>query len=405
MPIFRYEATEESGRVLRGAMDASNPQEVQERLRGKGYRQVQIQSTGAAQAISPIAPAVAVSGMQPAAKAEDLALFFRQMAALLKAGMTPGAALSNLAPRTANPKLQAAGMLIANNVSSGASLAGELARTNGLFPEHCVGLIAAGEVGGFLPFAFEEAALGAEQDAALRKGLWWVRALIWQSIWSVLLFQPMFPSINPKHFEDIRAHILTYVRWEVFLCIPLGLAMHLAAYFGGKWWATPAAARTRDSLSLRFPVMARLHKTRALASFTRVLSKLLNAGVAPTVAFEAAARAVPNTVLRDQLLAGVPVVRGAGGIDQAIQATGLMDFDPVQLLITGQHTGTLTESLDNVTSFYQEEAARATEQARKAQKQLAGILTIASMGYVAILTTYYGYKLAFQIADGIAPQE
>ena len=116
-------------------------------------------------------------------------------------------------------------------------------------------------------------------------------------------------------------------------------------------------------------------------------------GVAPTVAYEAAARAVPNSFFRERLLLGVPVVRSAGGIDQAIQATGMMDFDPVQLLITGQHSGQLTEMLDQVTAFYQEEAARATEKARKEQKRWAVLITLVSTGYITILALYGGVKL------------
>lgn len=406
MPIFRYEAHESTGRVLRGAMDAQSPQEVESRLAGKGYTRVVVQSNQTASAVSPAPPPVVstISGLTPAAKAEDLGLFFRQMAALLSSGMTLAAALANLAPRTANAGLQSAGLEMARNVGQGASWAGELARTNGLIPEHIVGLIAAGEAGGFLPFACEEAALGAEQDAALRQGLGWVRFLIWQSVWSVLLFQPLFPSIDTKHFENIKGHALTYLKWEAFLCVPLGIGMHLFAHLGGKWWASPAGRHTRDSLSLKIPVMAKLHRARALASFTRVLSRLLRAGVTSSVAYEAAANAVPNSLLRTQLLRGLPEIRAARGLDAAIQATGLMHHDPIQLLVTGQQTGTLTESLDQVTALYQEEAARATELARKAQKQLAAVLTLVSMGYVTILATYYLMKMGFQIADGIAPE-
>ena len=395
MPIFRYEATETSGRVLRGAMDAATSQEVEARLAGKGYVRVEVQSNLAFAAPTSV-PTLEVSGMQPAAKAEDLGLFFRQMASLLHSGMTPGAALSNLAPRTSNPRIQAAGSVMAHNVGQGASWAGELARTNGIFPEHMVGLVAAGEAGGFLPFACEEAALGAEQDAALRQGMWWVRFLSWQSLWSVLVFPPTLIWIATRQLDDPKGLLVTYLKWEAFFYVPLGIACHAVAYFGGKWWATPAAASLRDSLSLRIPAMAKLHRARALASFTRVLSRLLRSGVASSTAYEAAARAVPNSVLREQLLRGLPKIRSAQGLDQAIQASGLMDHDPIQLLVTGQHTGQLTEMLDQVTTLYQEEAARATDTARKAQKQFAGMITLVTSGYVLILALYGGFKLMWQ---------
>ena len=105
---------------------------------------------------------------------------------------------------------------------------------------------------------------------------------------------------------------------------------------------------------------------------------------------------MPNSVLREQLLRGLPKIRSAQGLDQAIQASGLMDHDPIQLLVTGQHTGQLTEMLDQVTTLYQEEAARATDTARKAQKQFAGMITLVTSGYVLILALYGGFKILWQ---------
>jgi hypothetical protein len=81
---------------------------------------------------------------------------------------------------------------MAQAVTRGESISAQMAGFPHLFAPHAVGLVAAGETGGFLPFAFEEAALGAEQDAALRQGLWLPKLLIWQAIWSVLLLQPLF---------------------------------------------------------------------------------------------------------------------------------------------------------------------------------------------------------------------
>jgi type II secretory pathway component PulF len=259
------------------------------------------------------------------------------------------------------------------------------------------GLVAAGEAGGFLEFAFEEAALNMEQDAALTQGLWLPRVLIWQAIWSVLILQPLFPSINPN---DIKASGFAYLRALLFIAIPLGIGMHIASYALGKMWNQPWARRFHDSLSLRIPVMANLAKMRALASFTRVLRRLLMSGISPEPAFVGAARAVPNLVLSERILQiGAPVVRSHEGIDKAIAATGLMGDDPLQLLITGQKTGQWLEMLDRVTAYYQEEAARATDAAKNAQKRAGVLITIISMGYVTIALTAGLYNIIFKFTD------
>ncbi len=394
MALFRYEATDPAGKVLRGAMDALSPQEVQSRLAERGFRSVQVVTSGAEAPVpSPSMVAPPVSGNVAAAPPAALGIFFRQLASLTDAGFTLAAALSDLGSRTGDARLGKAALRMGQATSRGASMAGEMAREGGLFPEHIVGLVAAGEAGGFLPFVFDEAALGAEQDEAMRQGLGWVRFLSWQSIWSVILLAPLFPSLR---VEDVGASFVRYGKNLFFIAVPIGLALHGICWALGRWWRTPGAERMRDGLCLRIPVMAKLARMRALASFTRVLRKLLAAGVYPETAYRAATRAVPNILLREQLERGIPVLRNAGGLDGAIKASGLMDHDPLQLLITGQQTGKWTETLEQITAFYQEEAARATEKARSAQKQVGVILTLVSMGYVAIEVTRGLATLGFQ---------
>jgi type II secretory pathway component PulF len=223
--------------------------------------------------------------------------------------------------------------------------------------------------------------------------LWLPKLLIWQAIWSVLLLQPLFPSINP---DNVVAGFGRYGMILLIVCLPLGLALQLGAVFAGWWWRQPANQTTRDRISLCLPVMARVAKMRALAAFTRVLRRLLLAGISPEPAFVGAARAVPNTVLAERFLAGAAIVRAGRGLDEAVQATGLMGHDPVQLLVTGQKTGQWLEMLDRVTMFYQDEAAKATDAARSAQKRIGGIVTLVSMGYVMIVSTHGLATLGFK---------
>ncbi|MGC4045485.1 MAG: type II secretion system F family protein [Armatimonas sp.] len=399
MALFRYEATDPAGKVLRGAMDALSPQEVQTRLAERGFRSVQITPPATevvATVASPLTSSPRVGGNVPAAPPAALGVLFRQLASLSDAGFTPAAALADLGSRTADARLAQALLRMGQAVSRGASMAGEMARENGLFPEHIVGLVAAGEAGGFLPFVFDEAALGAEQDEAMRQGLGWVRFLSWQSVWSVILLAPLFPSLR---VDDIGASFVRYGKNLFFIAVPIGLALHGICWALGRWWRTPAAERMRDGFCLRIPVMAKLARMRALASFTRVLRKLLSAGISPETAYRAATRSVPNILLREQFERGIPILRNAGGVDGAIKASGMMDHDPLQLLITGQQTGKWTETLEQITAFYQEEAARATEKARSAQKQVGVILTMVSMGYVAIEVTRGLASLGFQFME------
>jgi type IV pilus assembly protein PilC len=400
LAIFRYEAADVNGKILRGAMDASSREEVARRLEGRGYRAVQVISPAAATTTATpraAAPPGSTRAVVSAAAPEDLGVFFRQMASLLGAGFTPAAALADLAPRTRRRSIATAARAMAAATANGSALSREMAHHPGLFAPNVVGLVAAGETGGFLPFACEEAALHAEQDAALRQGLWLPKFLIWQSVWSVPLTLPLFPTFfSHPSMAGLRAYASATLR----LALPAGIALHLLAALAGRLWRQPFAADIKDRLSLALPVTRRLARARGLAAFTRVLRRLLLAGISPEPAFTAAARAVPNGVLRDRLLGGVEVLRAGRGLDAAIERTGLMEHDPVQLLVTGQRTGQWTEMLDQVTGYYQEEAARATDAAKSAQKRLGVLVTLIATGYVTIALTYGSMHMAFKFTEG-----
>ena len=405
MPIFRYEAADAAGKVLRGAMDALNAQDVSRRLSERGYQRVTIQGpqagvNGTTTATPPVqqsgnvGPVAAVGKGIPAP--EDIATFFRQVASLIHAGFTVSNAFSDLGMRTRHRALSLAAKTMGANIANGASVGAEMRRYPTLFAPHVVGLTSAGEQGGFLEFSFEEIALGAEQDAALRQGLWLVKFLWWQSVWSILLFAPLFPSINPN---NLMGSVVTYNRWIFLVCVPLGLLMHLTAWFLG-WARHQFAYRDLfDRLSLRIPVMAHLARARALAAFTRVLRRLLISGVSAEPAFAGAVASVPNAALRWQLAEGIGVLRSGKGMDEAIEATKLFGHDPMQLLITGQKTGQFAEMLDRTAAYYQEEAVRATEGAKAAEKRLAWLITVLSTAYVTIGLVYGLMTLGFKMTE------
>jgi type IV pilus assembly protein PilC len=408
--IYRYEAADVSGKILRGAMEAVSSQDVSRRLADRGFRQIHVLGEPSAEALArptayasvPTRSALAFGAASPA----QIGSFFRQLAALIHAGFTVPSALADLGPRTGHRGLRNAAAAMAAATMNGGSLAGQMAHYPALFAANVVGLVSAGETGGFVEFAFEEAALGAEQDAALQQGMWLPKVLIWNAVWTVLLMQPLFPGIDTSKLTtgDPRAVAGAFGGYEhsLTIVIPIGIALHIGAFVIGRLRHQPFAERAFDAASLRIPVMARLARMRALAAFTRVLRRLLMSGISPAPAYAAAAGAAPNAILREQFGRGIPIARGGQSLDAALQATGLMEHDSLQMLVTGQRTGQWVEMLDRVTAYYQEEAGRATDAARIAQKRLGYLLTLIVTGYVICVTTAGCYRLTFNVADEMA---
>ena len=372
MTRFSYTGTNaKTGQTETGTLTAASAQDAELRLSESGLRsaRVTVEKTGTglnhkgtktgksdAAFASPTFASLWFN-LLPAPKPADIATFFRQFASLLHAGFTPLSALADLSPRTANKRIARAASDIGMATGRGESLGTSFARHGDVFPAHVAGLITAGETGGFLEYACEEIALGAEGDAALRQGLWLPKLLFWQAAWSVFILQPLLNNVGAMATGamdgSILPGLLAALRSFLTLWLPLGIGLHLLVEIGGLVWRQPGFAAVRDRVSLALPVMRKLAYTRAVAGFTRLLRRLLLAGISPETAYVAATNAVPNAVYREQLMRGVPVLRGGNGLDAALQATGLLEHDPLQLLVTGQRTGQWTEMLDRVTATYQ----------------------------------------------------
>lgn len=393
MPLWRYEAIDRSGKTVRGVLESETADQVAVQIGARGYRSIQVLGRVGTESVErrPTSPGRFLGSLPP----DDLALYFRQLATLLRAGFTPAGALSDLGPRSSNRRLRDASARMASACAQGSSLADALAAEGGLFPAEVSGLAAAGESGGVLPLAMDEAALAAELDIAVRRGMGWVRFLVWQSVWSVLLFVPIFPSIDTTGISKTLANYARAMAWV----IPLGLASHAVWAFHGWFCRTPIGAPWRDTVSRWIPAQARLSHCRATGAFTRVLRALLASGISPVAAFGIATNAVADGRMRERLAVGTGVLAQGKGLDDAMAATGLFGERAVQLLVTGQRTGTWTEALDQVTVTAQDDLHEAVDRARRSARRFGILLTLLTMGYVMIAGTQGTLQFALRFAD------
>jgi len=393
MPLWRYEAIDRSGKTVRGVLESDTAEQAAVQIGARGYRSVQVLGRGAAEPAE--RPAQSYGRFVSALSPDDRALFFRQLATLLRAGFTPAGALADLGPRSGNRRLRDAAARMASACAQGTSFSEALAAEGGLFPNEVSGLAAAGESGGVLPLTMDEAALSAELDIAVRRGMGWVRFLIWQSIWSVLVFIPIFPSIDTSGVAKSLGNYARAMGWV----IPSGLALHGAWALHHWFCRTPAGAQWRDTVSRLIPADARLVRCRALGAFTRVLRALLSSGISPATAFAIATRAVPDRGSRERLSAGTGMLAQGKGLDEAMSVTGLFGDREMQLLGTGQRTGTWSEALDQVTAATQDNLHAAVDSVRRSARRFGILLTVLSMGYVMVAGTHGTLQFALRFAD------
>ena len=395
MALWRYEAVDRTGRKLRGVLDAPDPATVAQVMGARGYRDIQVHGT-VSQAVPATEGIPSINPWVQSLPPETRALFFHQCATMMRAGFTPASALSDLGPRSTDRRLRAASARMASGCAHGGSLSDAIAAEGGLFPWGTAGLVAAGEAGGVLPMVLEEAAMAAELEMALNRRMGWVWFLIWQSVWSVLLFLPLMGSVDMR---SLQSSVGNYVSSLTTWVLPIGFGLHAVDGFSRWLGRTPAGRPWSEWRGRRTPWTARLQNARARAAFTRLLRSLLSAGIAPGIAFFASAQAIPDSRFRGRLAYGVDLLAQGAGLDQAVEATGLFGREQIALLVTAQRTGTWPEALDAIATACQDEVQEAVEVVRRSVRRIGVLATLVSMGYVTVAGTAGSFRLAFQFAD------
>jgi len=394
MPTYRFEAVDETtGRPVMGTLQANDEQSLQQLLRARGFVVQRIISKSDSPA-QPAAPSQRTDRRAERATASlhARAVFFRQLASLLRAGNNPIQSLSQIADQPSMPEsLQAAARAMLANAHLGQPLSEAMERFPRLFAPHVVGMFRAGELGGSLDVICDEIATHYEQEHALWRKLWIPRLLLLNGIGMLLLVLPLFPAFYYGMARgDVSQFYQRYVALLLTRSLPVFLAVALAV--AGVWWFLdlPANRRWKDAVVMRLPVFGALNRQRALAVFLRTLHRMFAAGVPAISAWEAAAPSAGNVFVREKLIEALPIIRQGQSIDRALQATGLFDWETISLVAAGQQSGEIAAMLDRVASYHEENLRERYQRASFALIRI-GCLGTLILGGAAMLWMVYTY--------------
>lgn len=392
MPTYRFEAVDETtGRPVMGTLQASDEQSLQRLLQARGFTVRRIVSA----VDTPAQPQVQPTDRRAERANASLharAVFFRQLASLLRAGNNPVNALSHIADQPSMPEsLQAAARAMLANAHLGQPLSQAMELFPRLFAPHVVGMFHAGELGGSLDIICDEIAAHYEQEHALWRKLWIPRLLLLNGIGMLLLAWPLFPAFYYGMAQaDASLFVKRYVQLLLTRALPTFLVVALLT--GGIWWFLdmPANRRWKDALVMRLPVFGALNRQRALTSFLRTLYRMFSAGVPAVSAWEASAPSAGNVFVREKLIEVLPMILAGEGLDRALQATGLFDWETISLIAAGQQSGEITTMLDRAARYHEETLRERYQRASFALIRL-GCLGTLILGGAALLWMVYSY--------------
>jgi len=379
MPNFRYRALTQNGEIVSGSIAAASLAEVSRRIEYLGLVAIDTAVEGGAAGSS--FSWAALSRPRP----EDVTIFTRDLALLMKAGARLNDALELLANDMDVGRLRPVILKIKTAILSGESFAEALDRHPTLFPAMYVALVRVGEMSGTLDHILET--LGGERTRAeaLRRKVTdalQYPAFVLLASGGVLIFfvtfvLPQFSSV----LRDFNAKTDPII--EMFLALSDLLRSHgievtavLSGTVVGAWllWRRPGVRASIITQLARLPVISSVVGFHRTALFCRNLGILLGSGVTLTATLRilidimAATGNVPVwTAMADR-------VRHGGKLSDALAASAVLPPVSVRMLRLGEETGQLPTLAARVAEFYE----------AKLQRQLDRIVGI--VGPAAIVT-------------------
>ncbi|WP_417446891.1 type II secretion system F family protein [Kangiella sp.] len=359
---FQWTGVNKQGNKLKGKISAESQDVVKQQLLKQGITPKAIN-----------AELFAFSGAKKSIKPVDIAVFLRQLAIMMKAGVPLVQSFDIIGKGHENPSVQDLVLDIKADVESGNPFAESLRKRPKYFDNLVCDLIHAGEQSGTLELMLDRIATYKEKSEALKSkiksALMYPAAVVVVSIavTAILLVYvvPMFASLFQGAGSDLPAFTQVVVDmsnnvqayWFVYLLIIIGIVVGYSQL--NK--RSKAFRDGKDKLLLKFPVFGPLIQKAAVARYARTLATTFAAGVPLVDALDSAAGASGNAVYRDAILKIKEDVTTGLQINMAMASTQVFPNMVTQMVAIGEESGAVDTMLAKVADIYEQEVDDAVD--------------------------------------------
>ena len=305
--------------------------------------------------------------------AEDIALFARQLATMLNAGIPMVQSFEIIGVGNDKPAVQKLVLSIKSDIETGNSLNQALAKHPLYFDDLFVNLVEAGEHAGALETVLEKIATYKEKTEALKKkikkALFYPAAVLAVAVIVtvvLLIFViPQFESLFKGFGADLPAFtqfVVNMSRWMQakgwLLLILFGGIVFTFGYFYKR---SRPMRQFIDKMSLQIPVIGPILRKAAIARFARTLATMFGAGVPLVEAMKSVAGSTGNIVYQDSVLRMRDEIATGMRMQRAMENTGLFPNMVVQMIAVGEESGSLDEMAAKVADFYEADVDAAVD--------------------------------------------
>jgi type IV pilus assembly protein PilC len=357
MPRYKWEGKTLRGEKKKGELEAPDEGSVRTHLRQQNVIPTKVVAKG---------KEVSFSFGRQKIKRKDVAVFTRQLATMIDAGLPLVQSMDILAMQQDNKAFKEVIKNIKEDVEGGSTFAGALKKHPKAFDELYVNLVVAGEEGGILDNVLIRLAIYIEKAEALKKKI--KSALVYPStivavavlvvavlmIFVIPVFEKMFTSVG--HTLPLPTLIVIGIskllKKYIFLII---VVLVILLFMFKRYYSTEKGKFNIDNLILKLPVFGILFRKVAVARFARTLSTLITSGVPILDGLTITSKTAGNKPIEYAIMKARTSISEGETIAEPLARSEVFPIMVTQMIAVGESTGSLDSMLTKIADFYEEE--------------------------------------------------
>lgn len=354
--VFAWEGLDRKGAKVKGELSGASPALVKAQLRKQGINPQKVRKKSAS-----------LLGAGQKIKPMDIALFTRQMATMMKAGVPLLQAFEIIGEGVEKPSMRKLIDEIKQDVAAGNNFATSLRKHPQYFDDLYCNLVESGEQAGALETLLDRVATYKEKTEALKakikKAMNYPIAVVAVAIIvsSILLIKvvPQFQEVFSNFGAELPAFTMMVINlsellqeWWIIVLMGLGA---VGFVFSQIYKRSEDFRNWCDRAVLKVPVVGEILYKSAVARFARTLATTFAAGVPLVDALDSVAGATGNVVFRNATMKIKGDVSSGTQLNFSMKTTGTFPSMAIQMTAIGEESGSLDEMLDKVASFYEAE--------------------------------------------------
>ncbi|MGE0625294.1 MAG: type II secretion system F family protein [Pseudomonadales bacterium] len=361
--VFLWEGTDKHGKKSKGEISSSSPAIARAELRRQGIVANKVRKKSKGLSLK------SGGSVKPA----DIALFTRQMATMMRAGVPLVQAFDIVADGLDKPKVSELVKAVRNDVSGGSSFASALRKHPLYFDDLFCNLVDAGEQSGSLETMLDRIATYKEKTESLKakvkKAMTYpIAVLVVAFIVSGILLIKVVPQFQ-EVFRGFGAELPAFTQMVIniseftqdwWLVIVAGVGAAVAGFIAARK-RSKKMRDTIDRLALKAPIAGSIIEKSSVARYARTLSTTFAAGVPLVDALNSVAGSTGNSVYVEAVYKIRDDVSSGQQLNFAMRSTGVFPNMIIQMVAIGEEAGALDDMLDKSASYYEEQVDNAVD--------------------------------------------